>query len=221
MFAYKNPEFRGFMRHRVVLLSLVSLGLLGGCRDAKVANYRVPKEKPDELPAAAAGANAPASANAGGSGMANTAVPTAGGADLLWTAPAQWESKPASAMRKATFTIKGDDGSTADLSVTAFPGDVGGELANLNRWRGQIQLGPLQESDLAAAITRQKHNGLDFAIVDFAGTGGPKAQRILGAIVPVNGATWFFKLTGPDPLVAKEKPAFLAFLETIRAPAQP
>ena len=32
------------------------------------------------------------------------------------------------------------------------------------------------------------------------------------------GATWFFKLTGPVDLVAKEKPAFEAFVQTLSAP---
>ena len=37
-----------------------------------------------------------------------------------------------------------------------------------------------------------------------------------GAIVPLNGETWFFKLLGPDALVAQQKPAFLEFLRTVR-----
>lgn len=207
------------MRHRVVFLPLALLSLLVACREAKVASYRVPKEKADELPPAASapGAAAPAS---GGTDMASTAVPTASGSDLSWTAPSHWQAKPAAAMRKGSYAVVDAEGA-GDLSITAFPGDVGGELANLNRWRGQIQLPPLQESELPGAITRSQQHGLDFAVVDFANTSAAKPQRILGAIVPFNGATWFFKLTGPDALVAKEKPAFLAFLESVRAPAQP
>ena len=45
--------------------------------------------------------------------------------------------------------------------------------------------------------------------------------RIVGAIVPVNGATWFFKLMGPDATVSAAKPAFLEFLKTVRATAAP
>ena len=45
--------------------------------------------------------------------------------------------------------------------------------------------------------------------------------QFLGAIVPVNGATWFFKLMGPDATVSAAKPAFLTFLQTVRAPAAP
>ena len=147
--------------------------------------------------------------------MAGTAVPTAQGTGLAWTAPAHWQVKPATAMRKGSYTVPGEAGAAADLSITAFPGDVGGEPANVNRWRGQVSLPPLGEGDIAGAVTRLNENGLAIGVVDFAGTGA-NPQRILGAMVPHEGSTWFFKLTGPDALVAKEKPAFLEFLKTIK-----
>lgn len=163
-------------------------------------------------PAAAPSTPAPAAPPA--TDMANTAVRTAGGPGLRWTAPADWQSKPASAMRKATFVLPAPGGATTELAVTAFPGDVGGELANVNRWRNQLGLAPLATPDLATAVTRRTHNNLNFAIVDFpAGS-----QRLLGAIVPFGNDTWFFKLTGPDAAIAAQKPAFLAFLETVQAP---
>jgi hypothetical protein len=149
--------------------------------------------------------------------MATTAVATASGAGLTWTAPAHWVAKPASAMRKATFTFTSPDGTTADLAITAFPGDVGGELANLNRWRGQLSLPPITETEVAAAITRYEYNSLRIAVVDFTGTSSTPPTRMLGAMVPVGSATWFFKLTGPDAFVASEKPTFLAFLQTVKA----
>lgn len=146
--------------------------------------------------------------------MANTA----GGMELKWTVPSHWQSKPASAMRKATYLITGEGGATADLSVTAFPGAVGGELANVNRWRGQLQLPPLAETEIEGTISRITVNGLHVALVDLTGGPADKPQRMLGAIVPSNGANWFFKLTGPEALVAKEKPAFLAFVQTLQSP---
>lgn len=211
----------------LVPLALAALTLsLAACRDQKVASYRVPKEKDPVMPAANADAatapNAPmmppaaSGANANpNSNMAATAVPTASGAGLVWSAPAAWKTKPASAMRKGSYAV-GDSGAEADLSITAFPGDVGGELANINRWRGQVSLPPLADADVAASVTRTKENGLAITIVDFAGTGA-NAQRVLGAMVPFAGATWFFKLIGPDAVVAKAKPEFLAFVKTVQA----
>jgi hypothetical protein len=37
-----------------------------------------------------------------------------------------------------------DPDGKAEVTVSAFPGDTGGLLANLNRWRGQIGLEPVQ-----------------------------------------------------------------------------
>jgi hypothetical protein len=166
--------------------------------------------------AAASGAvnDAPAT----GGGMADTAVTTASGPALKWNAPTHWEPKSGSAMRKGSYLVKGDGEETADLAITAFPGDVGGELANVNRWRGQLQLPLLEAGDLDGAVDRRQRNGLAITVVDLAGEGGAAGQRMVGAIVPFAGATWFFKLAGPDTLVTREKPAFLEFLDTLKTP---
>ena len=59
---------------------------------------------------------------------------------------------------------------------------------------------------------------LTFTVVDLAAT-GPEPRRILGAMTPFDGAMWFFKLTGPADFVASAKPAFLSFLQTVKASA--
>ncbi len=150
--------------------------------------------------------------------MANTAVAKADGPGLKWTAPAHWQSKPATVMRQGSYTVNGADGATADVSITAFPGDVGGELANVNRWRGQLDLPAVTAADIDSVVVRQKQGPLNLTIVDLTGGGTVGRQRMLGAMVPFNGATWFVKLLGPEALVAREKPAFLDFLHTLQAP---
>jgi hypothetical protein len=57
-------------------------------------------------------------------------------------------------------------------------------------------------------------NGLHFLVVDAEGGSAP----IVAALLPWNGGTWFFKLTGPAEPVARAKPAFISFLKTVRAP---
>jgi hypothetical protein len=207
------------MSPRPFTLGLVAAALLlAGCGDEKVETYRVPKEKDPELPMAAAGEAPGQGAPAAGPSMADTSVPTASGADLSWTAPADWVAKAASAMRKGSYTVAGGGGES-DLSITAFPGDVGGELANVNRWRGQVGLGPLGPEGLDAAVTRVQSNGLPVTIVELAPRDDPKGKCILGAMVPFGGSTWFFKLMGPAASVRASKPAFIEFLHTVRPPA--
>jgi len=220
----------------LLCLALASPLILAACRDPKVTTYRVPKDnepppqaaQPGNLPAdhppVAAGGTAPAAAPApAGGAMAGTPVATAAGISLAWTAPAHWQPKAGSSMRKGTYAIAGEGTATAELAITAFPGDVGGEVANVNRWRGQIQLPPFPDAEVAKTVMRVSANGLAVTIVDLANPALNPPVRVLGAMVPFEGATWFFKLTGADALVAKEKPAFLDFIKTVKpaAPAAP
>ncbi len=192
--------------------ALAAVVLLAGCRDREITTYRAPKDPPPVMPGAAPGTPA------AGDGMAATAVPT-GSDRLAWTVPAGWIAKAPGAMRKGSFTIKGADGAEGDLSITAFPGDTGGLLANLNRWRSQVALPPLAEGGLDGVVTHTDSQGLHFAVVDFAGTAKGEPTRILGAVLSRPGETWFFKLMGPDALVAAQKPAFLDFLRSVKEAA--
>jgi len=195
----------------VFLSASLSVLALSGCRREEIQTYTVKKE-----PAATPVASAPVAPNADAV-MRNTAVTTAEGPGLNWTTPARWKPGPEKAMRKATFLIPGVNGAPgAELAVTAFPGDVGGPLANVNRWRGQLSLPPLAEGDLTAALNHLDVGPLHLDYVELAAAGSPPARRVLGALVPHAGATWFFKLDGPDAVVAQEKPAFLAFLQSLR-----
>ena len=184
--------------------ALAALCLLTSCREAKVAHYRIPKETP------------PPASTAPATDMASATVPT-GSEQLTWTAPAAWVAKAPGAMRKGSYTIRNEAGD-ADLSITAFPGDTGGLLANLNRWRGQIGLAALAAAELEANLDHLDANGLHFEIVDFAGTANGAPTRIVGAVLSRPRETWFFKLMGPDTAVAGEKTAFVTFLQTIKAP---
>lgn len=216
------------MPHRPILrvLILSTLVLTAGCKDRQITAYRAPKD-----PAAApqpgmtpSGELPPDHPPIGGSGsstipapsgdMANSAVPTAGGSDLKWIAPSTWIPKTGSSMRKGSYAVKAG-AAEADLAITAFPGDTGGLHANINRWRGQVGLKPAGAAELDASVQHIDGQGLHFDVVDLA---GPSGTRMLGAITNYNGNSWFFKLMGPDVLVAAEKPAFLQFLQTVQAP---
>lgn len=205
------------------VLLLVAL-TFSGCKDRQITAYRAPKDPapavqppaqqglPADHPPVGAGEAAPGGDR---NAMANTAVPTAGGSDLKWTAPASWTPKSGSSMRKGSFAIK-RDAAEADFAITAFPGDTGGLHANINRWRGQVGLPNATPADLDAAVQHLDGlGGMHFDVVELV---GPSGTRLLGAITSYNGNSWFFKLMGPDALVAAEKPAFIEFLHTVKTP---
>lgn len=141
-------------------------------------------------------------------------APSAGGdGSLAWQVPSGWEQQPSSSsMRYATFSISGPDGAKGELAVTHFPGNVGGDLDNVNRWRTQVSLPPVDQAGMAALISTVQAGPKSISVIDVTGP-----QSRLAAGWTKHGAdTWFFKLTGPDALVGAEKAKFSAFLESVR-----
>lgn len=137
------------------------------------------------------------------------------------TAPEGWEESQGSAMRVASFAIKGEDRATADVSVIPLPGDSGSVLENVNRWRGQVQLPPLAgaddpalgvEMDGAAGKLFVTHMVSEKAVLD-----GKKAA-ISTAILKAEGVTWFFKVTGEASLVEANREKFENFARTAAFP---
>jgi hypothetical protein len=137
-------------------------------------------------------------------------------------APPHWQRQPPAPTRKASFVVQEADGAKVDISVSSFPGESGGLLANVNRWRGQLGLDAVDAEQLESTVERQTLAGREFVIVDFVDEKSPaeKKQRIIGAIVPASGETWFFKMTGGDALTAAQKPAFLEVLESVEFRSQ-
>ena len=165
----------------------------------------------------------PMSANSGGNDTnAPTPPPieTAQGAPLEYTLPPGWEAKPLTPMRLASFKATAPNGKETDVSVVSLPGMAGGDLANVNRWRGQMQLQPIDEDTLAKSAEHVNANGHDFLLVDLASEqpiNGEK-QRILAAILDENEHSWFIKMTGEDAAVESQKSAFADFLHSLKIP---
>lgn len=205
---------------RPVLAASVAAVLLlsfSGCRRDEIRTYAIAKEKSSSSVAAPDSALPSMPAPMGDATMANTAVSTAAGPGLTWDLPSGWTPGPEKPMRKATLLVPASGGGAgAELAVTAFPGDVGGTLANVNRWRGQLTLPPIGEAELGGALQHLDVGQLHVDVIEIIGPGSPPSQRLLGAIVPYAGATWFFKLSGPDALISAQKEAFLAFIRTVR-----
>jgi hypothetical protein len=99
------------------------------------------------------------------------------------------------------------------VSVVVFPGEAGGLLPNVNRWRGQLGLEPIDDSALASASSALATAAGKLTLVDFTGQGG---RRTLGAILQSGGRSWFFKMTGDTRSVDRAKPDYLSFLHSLK-----
>ena len=129
----------------------------------------------------------------------------------IWKIPPTWKEGKTSSMRIASLKVADQNGSELDISVTTFPGDVGGLLANVNRWVGQIELSPVNKTSLEKYCK-------PFIIAGNSGhfieAYGEKDALLAGALF-LEKESWFFKLLGIRDLAEKEKKNFLEFLHSI------
>ncbi len=151
--------------------------------------------------------------------LLSAAAPAASANKPNWQVPAGWQEVAGGQFLVAKFTLAGDSGATADVNVSSSPGDGGGLAANVNRWRGQLGLNPFNEMELAHINpTMDLPGGGHLTIVDFTGTDSKtgKPARLIGAVVPQNGQTWFYKLMGDASVVESQKAAFVQFVQGVK-----
>jgi hypothetical protein len=152
----------------------------------------------------------PAPAGMGGD-VAAPPHPTGPGT-LQWTLPKGWTEAAAGGMRFATLKAPIAD---LDISVTVLGGQAGGETPNVNRWRGQINLPPLDDAAVAKARKAVKAKAGVVSLYDFTAEGG-KDRLVAGLLSTPDGNTWFLKMKGPSAAVGKALPDFTRFLESLR-----
>ncbi|HIG82230.1 MAG TPA: hypothetical protein EYQ62_11435 [Verrucomicrobiales bacterium] len=127
--------------------------------------------------------------------------------------PESWGLDSPFGPEKSRFSISATNG-MATVSLTVLQGDGGGLLDNVNRWRGQLGLEPLNETNLASGVQSVDSLGAEARLVDLNGTSNRTQldTRLVGVIVSRNELTWFYKLMGTPAVVAAEKDEFLKYL---------
>ena len=196
-------------KHSLLLILVLNCAFQTACDQQKPQTYKIPKELNKANVNVIASDNQNQNPNAmqvlpGMVDFANQA------SEITYTVPATWTEYAPSSVRKANFNIKDANG-TAEVSVTVFPGTVGGYLANINRWRQQITLDPIDESKLNEILipyTISNHQGY-YTLLE------GNTQSILGALLQFHGVTWFVKMQGSLLTVQNEKESFLNFLSSV------
>ena len=163
---------------------------------------------PSHPPIDGAGMMPPATASAADSGQAKP----------NWEVPSAWKEIPGGQFLVAKFVIGDAAAQQANVNVSMSPGDGGGLLANVNRWRGQIGLPALADADLAKDLQTVELAGGKASVADFNGVNAANGQkvRVIAVVVPRGGNTWFYKLMGADSVVQQQKEAFLKFVQSVK-----
>ena len=132
--------------------------------------------------------------------------------------PAGWREVSGGQFLVAKFILAGPDNAAAAVNVSSSPGEGGGLVGNINRWRGQLGLGQLSDDDANKLVTVIDVQGGKASLVDLSGTDARtgKPTRLVGVIVPQSGQTWFYKLMGDAKVVESQKDAFIKFVQGLK-----
>lgn len=137
-----------------------------------------------------------------------------------WTVPAGWQEIAGGQFLVAKFNLSGPDGAAASVNVSSSAGEGGGLAGNINRWRRQIGLDEISAEEVNKLITSVDCVDGTASLVELTGKGmaSGKPERVVGAVLPLKSETWFYKLSGTDVLVSREKENFINFLKTAKHP---
>lgn len=142
-------------------------------------------------------------------------------AEIIWDDPPEWKRLPRSGMRYASYEIpaaKGDPRG-GELNVFILSGDV---EANIQRWMGEFsKFDPKTVVRTNRTVNEMKQATVEIPKGHFDGgmgdTKGGDNFGLLGGIIEApSGSKFFFKLTGPSPVVKAARSPFHKMLDSAR-----
>ena len=137
--------------------------------------------------------------------------------------PAKWEKYDGGEKRFASYRIpaSGADGIDGDVSVISLPSDGTTTLANVNLWRAQLRLPPLEKQDDPALGETTRSSTGTITITHMVSAeplfSNARYGAISAAILRTGEVTWFFKIAGESTMVATNRAKFVEFVRTAEA----
>tara|TARA_B100001113_G_scaffold209357_1_gene171685 strand:+ start:346 stop:921 length:576 start_codon:yes stop_codon:yes gene_type:complete len=132
---------------------------------------------------------------------------------LSWDLPSTWVPSKGHSMRLASFDIPFSNG-VGDLSIVSLGGESGGLLANVNRWRKQINLVPITENEILSLSTKGESKIGPYRVFKMINESNIN-KAILAAVLPTTGKTFYIKLTASITGVAELELVFQKFCSSI------
>ena len=133
--------------------------------------------------------------------------------NLSWDLPKGWIPSKGHSMRLASFDVPFSTG-VGDLSIVSLSGISGGLLANVNRWRSQINLNPISENQILEVSKVGESKMGAFRIFKMVNNLN-KEKAIIAAVLPTGSKTFFIKLTVSQQGLRELESVFEKFCSSI------
>lgn len=136
-------------------------------------------------------------------------APTSSSSGFRYELPDSWRPTDAKATRALSFYA--GEGQAVECYVTVLGGTAGGELANVNRWRAQLGLEPVDSAALDA-LESFSILGRPAHVVELDGPG----SSLLGITCLGDDRSVFVKMTGPADAVRAQRANLLRFAGSLK-----
>lgn len=137
---------------------------------------------------------------------------------LEWKAPESWVREADRPMREATWTIHGGS-APVEVILSRWAGGAGRPLENVNRWRGQIGLGPVDGAQLleSRAVIESKAGQVQVWVLPdpVLEAGVASDTTMIAAMFDLPDASWFVRMTGATEDVLPLRDDLLAFVSSL------
>jgi len=137
------------------------------------------------------------------------------GPGLDYSLPDGWREQPPKGMRVVNLEV-----GNVQCYVIELAGEAGGLAMNLNRWRNEVGLAPLDQAGIAQ-LERVSAMGQSTPLLEVTGTyqgmSGPTGgdSRVLGVPIIRSTNSLFVKMVGPDSEVLAQRASFLDFVASL------
>jgi len=131
---------------------------------------------------------------------------------LAYELPSGWQNAPGDGVSTEAFSSGG-----TRTTITALPAS-NELLPNVNRWRAQVGLTPIGESELDEAVEQIRlGDGKTGNYVVLNGpSDGESPKSILGVVAVRDETAWFVKMVGDSQAVLDQKDSFEALIKSLR-----
>jgi hypothetical protein len=176
------------LRRLCLILLAIALVIVSGCKDELITEYDAPRDEQERLLAVMMPhgkttwwyfvLSGPAEAATAHQDEFDKFIKSVdfAGKEPKWSQPDGWKRQPKSGKRFAIFEL-GDADHPLELTVSKLDGPMAGDtLMNVNRWREQIGLGAILDSELNQFVQEPEVNGTKVVRIDLTGPGGVKRQ---------------------------------------------
>ncbi len=134
---------------------------------------------------------------------------------FTWNVPSDWIENEPKQFQIANYSIPISDIDNAIIAISKFGGNAGGIMANVNRWRKQIELPEISLEDISKKAKQGLSSIGEYSVYKIINSSKPEIG-FLCMILPIADGTIFVKMTSDTEGIKLLENKFMSFCSSFK-----